>query len=157
MKEYHRLNWDYFLVSLTKPIIELIVRNTLIHTEGIDRNFFWFTFRFVEEPESFKITIAKHKSYFWLMMQRYFERVYQSIRHFWTLTTYFYDSGFQYILMECLKKTNKIHVSLMAFVESFDRKQFTVRLSRRILIPYRDATSINIKEITMTMLFWIFF
>lgn len=41
----------------------------------------------------------------------------------------------------------------MAFVESFDRKQFTVRLSRRILIPYRDATSINIKEITMTMLF----
>ena len=86
-------------------------------------------------------------------MQRYFERVYQSIRHFGTLTTYFYDSGFQYILMECLKKTNKIHVSLMAFVESFDRKQFTVRLSRRILIPYRDATSINIKEITMTMLF----
>ena len=49
-------------MSLTKPIVELVVRNTLIHTEGIDRNPFRFTFRLVEEPEFFKITIAKHKS-----------------------------------------------------------------------------------------------
>ena len=55
-------NVSHLDVCLTELIIELIVGNTLINTEEIDRNSFGFTFRLVEEPEFLKITIAKHKS-----------------------------------------------------------------------------------------------
>ena len=53
---------NYFLVSFTKPIVELVVRNALTDTEGINRNSFEFTLCLVEESEFFKITVAIHKS-----------------------------------------------------------------------------------------------
>ena len=75
-----------FSCGLTKPIVESVVRNTLIDTEEIDVNTFRFTLHLVEEPNFFKITIAIHKSIYLLMLQKYFELKYLSIRHFWTHT-----------------------------------------------------------------------
>ena len=37
------------LTCLTKPLIKLIVWNTLIHTKGIDGNPFGYTLRLVEK------------------------------------------------------------------------------------------------------------
>ena len=40
-------------MGLTEPVVELVIRNTLIDTEGIDRNSFRLILCLVEEPKLF--------------------------------------------------------------------------------------------------------